>query len=92
MTCARVALSLSLSSMIFVWGGHPASAEARPEAPADPLPEVPSTLTASGACPAAETIWADVKTIVPARDLRRVTSTAIEVTDLGDSYRVRILV
>jgi len=90
MTLARLALSVCISGMTLAWCGHPARAAAEP-APAAPLPEMPASLTANDACPAAETIWADVKAIVPASDLSRVTSAAIEVTDLGEGYRVRIL-
>jgi hypothetical protein len=92
MTFARLALRVCFSGMTLAWCGHLARAEAVPEAPVVPRSPIPATLTARGVCPAVETIWADVKAIVPASDLPRVTSTAIEVTDLGVSYRVRILV
>lgn len=91
MTFARVALSVCFAWVALARCGQPVRAEAEPGPPAAPPFEVPPTLTVSGVCPAAEAIWADVKTIVPAGDLARVTSAAIEVADLGDSYRVRIL-
>ncbi|HZL19658.1 MAG TPA: hypothetical protein VFG23_18130, partial [Polyangia bacterium] len=56
-----------------------------------PPAALPPTLAISGECPAAASIWADVEAIVPTDNLSRVTSATIEVTDLGDSYRVHIV-
>jgi hypothetical protein len=48
-------------------------------------------MSVSGECPSADTIWSDVKAIVPAHDLGRVTAARIEVSDLGTTYHVRIV-
>ncbi|HEY6476291.1 MAG TPA: hypothetical protein VI456_06885, partial [Polyangia bacterium] len=54
-------------------------------------PEPHSTITVSGSCPNAEAIWAAVASIVPAKDRDRFALSArIDVSDLGDSYRVAV--
>ncbi len=48
-------------------------------------------MVVAGECPSAGAIWSDVKAIVPAHDLGRVTAARIEVSDLGSTYHVRIV-
>jgi hypothetical protein len=48
-------------------------------------------LTVGGTCPNAEAIWAAIASIVPTKDLDRFASSAkVEVSDLGDTYRVSV--
>jgi hypothetical protein len=85
MISRRLILGVGLGFLLA--GSRPASAQ--PEAV--PAPDTPATLTVSGACPSPQTIWADVKAIVPASDLGRVTTARVEVSDLGTTYHVRIV-
>lgn len=50
----------------------------------------PATITVNGDCPSGDTIWTDVRSIVSAVDLARISDVRIEVSDLGSTYRVRI--
>jgi hypothetical protein len=53
--------------------------------------EPPVAITVGGTCPNAEAIWAAIASIVPAKDLDRFASSAkVEVSDLGDTYRVSV--
>jgi hypothetical protein len=83
MTLSRPALILSLAAMLL--GRVASAADAASES------ERPPTLAVEGTCPDGDAIWTDVKTIVPVGDLARVTNAKIDVTDLGETYRVRIV-
>jgi len=70
-------------------------AEGAQPAPAAPpergTPVEPVTITVGGTCPNAEAISAAIASIVPAKDLDRFASSArVEVSDLGDTYRVSV--
>jgi hypothetical protein len=62
-----------------------------PAAPTPAPPETHATISVNGTCPNGEAIWAAVASIVPAKDRDRFAGAAkIEVSDLGDSYRVAV--
>jgi hypothetical protein len=68
-------------------GAQPAPA-APPERAA---PVEPVAITVGGTCPNAEAISAAIASIVPAKDLDRFAASAkVEVSDLGDTYRVSV--
>jgi hypothetical protein len=51
----------------------------------------PPRLVASGACPSSETVWSAITMLVPKRAIDALpSSAAIEVSDLGDDYRVTV--
>jgi hypothetical protein len=55
-------------------------------------PKPASVITASGACPSSDTTWAAMSSLVPRGALDALPrSAAVDVTDLGDSYRVRLV-
>ena len=72
-------------------GGPPVpSPPSAPPERAAPL-EPPVAVTVGGTCPNAEAISAAIASIVPAKDLDRLASSAkAEVSDLGDTYRVSV--
>ena len=81
-------------------GGAQAQALPPPEG-AQPVPaspperatpiEPPVAITIGGACPNAQAIRAAIASIVTAKDLDRFASSAkVEVSDLGDTYRVSV--
>ena len=65
----------------------PPPADAARPAPFEP----PVAVTVSGTCPDGEAISEAIASIVPAKDLDRFASASkVEVSDLGDSYRVSV--
>jgi hypothetical protein len=86
MISRRLILGVGLGLLLMGWRPNLAQAQAQ----SVPAPDTPATLKVSGGCPSAETIWADVRAIVPASDLGRVTTARVEVSDLGATYQVRI--
>jgi len=70
------------------------AAEALPPPPDAARPaaiEPPVAVTVSGTCPDGEAISRAIASIVPAKDLDRFASASkVEVSDLGDSYRVSV--
>jgi hypothetical protein len=84
MTFGRLVLAAALGCLLAGLGAELARAET-------PAPEAPAAMVVSGECPSAGTIWSDVKAIVPAHDLGRVTEARVEVSDLGATYHVRIV-
>jgi hypothetical protein len=79
--------------MVLARAAPPAYAAPESDSKVDAAPgtERPATLSVEGTCPDGDAIWTDVRTIVPAGDLSHVTTAKIDVTDLGESYRVRIV-
>lgn len=66
-----------------------------PEAPVPPPPaatpvEPPATIAVNGACPTADAVWTAVASIVPAKELEKLTAARIEISDLGETYRVGV--
>jgi hypothetical protein len=56
-----------------------------------PTPVAPVAVTVSGACPDEEAIAKAIASIVPVKDLDRFAASArVEVSDLGDTYRVSV--
>ena len=54
-------------------------------------PRAAPAISATGACPAVETIWTAMATLVPSGALDALPHAAtIDVSDLGDTYRVRL--
>jgi hypothetical protein len=65
--------------------------ETPPPPPAAPSPaEPPATIAVNGTCPTSEAIWTAVASIVPATELYKLAAARIEVSDLGETYRVGV--
>jgi hypothetical protein len=101
MTCRprrRRALALGLLAPLLAGGrparGGPPDPPVTPSpspSPAPAAPEPHATITVNGSCPNGEAIWSAVSSIVPAKDRDRLgEATRIEVSDLGDTYRVAV--
>ena len=84
MISSRLALAFGVGLLL---AGAPSGSAQAEEAPGD---GAPATITVSGDCPASEAIWTDVKSIISASDLARISPVKIDVSDLGSTYRVRI--
>jgi len=85
---------LAAAPLVLAAGG--ARAAAVVTAPVDgsdgARPQAGPALSASGACPDADTIWAAMTTLVPRGALGSLPRGAmIDVSDLGETYRVRLL-
>ena len=79
---ALVALSLVCSAAV----------DAQPAAVAEPVTPAAPLISASGACPSLEMISAAVAALIPNGGLDSLPrSAAVEVFDLGDSYRVEVV-
>ncbi|HVZ88871.1 MAG TPA: hypothetical protein VHG72_18015 [Polyangia bacterium] len=85
MTWPKLALGIALGCVLGGIALTPALAQnAAP-------PDLPPAMTVVGACPSQEAIWADIRSMVPASDLGKVTAAKVEVSDLGATYRVKIV-
>ena len=75
---------------LLAFGSGGARAAPAGESAGVPAPnDAPAAITVRGICPNAEAIWTAVTSIVPTKELDRLSAAArIEVTDLGESYRV----
>jgi len=84
--CAALAVLLPAR---FVRADAQTGATSAPVAPGQPLTPL---ISASGACPSLETISAAVTALIPNGGLDALPrSAAVEVSDLGDSYRVKVV-
>lgn len=69
-----------------------AAAEAQPTGSADPVASAAPLISASGACPSLEMISSEVTALIPHGGLDSLPrSAAVEVSDLGDRYRVKVV-
>ncbi len=84
MNSSRLALATGVALLLA--GARRASAQTPPVS----AESAPATITVNGDCPSGDTIWTDVRSIVSAGDLARLSDVRIEVSDLGSTYRVRI--
>lgn len=84
MISSRLALALGVGLLLA--GARSGSAQAQ-SAPGDCAP---AAITVGGDCPSSEAIWTDVRSIVSASDLARISDVRIHVSDLGSTYSVRI--
>ena len=90
--CGRAGfvVAAALQALARTAGGTPP-----PETPAPPPPtaapaEPPATIAVNGACPTADAVWTAVASIVPAQELGRLAAARIEISDLGETYRVGV--
>jgi hypothetical protein len=93
-SCRRRCRALALGLLAPLLAAGRPSRVAPPEPPTTPAPapsEPHATITVNGSCPSGEAIWSAVASIVPAKDRDRLGgATRIEVSDLGDTYRVAV--
>src|SRR5579863_3123006 len=83
MTCRTRALVIGLGCVL--------TGTRRPARAQEPPPTGEAlAITATGECPSEIAIRTDIKAIVPASDLEKVTGAKIDVSDLGSTYHVRI--
>jgi hypothetical protein len=89
---ARALATLVAVGTLLSMTGGPAKASPPPPEGAQPLaPEPPVAVTVSGTCPDREAIAKAIASIVPAKDLDRfASSSTVEVSDLGETYRVSV--
>jgi hypothetical protein len=85
MTTCKLALGIALGCVLSAAGV--ASTRAADASPDEGTP----TMTVAGACPSQAAIWADIRAIVPASDVGKVTAAKIDVSDAGTTYHVRIV-
>jgi hypothetical protein len=88
---ARGLSMLAAIGPLLLMSGRPAEASPPPEG-AQPLSaEPPVAVTVSGTCPDGEAISQAIASIVSAKDLERFASSSkVEVSDQGDTYRVSV--
>jgi len=81
LTVARAALAAPPAA--------PAAPAAAPAPPSDRA-EPPASLAVNGVCPNPEALWAAISSLVPGKELDRLGAAKVEVSDLGDTYRVAV--
>jgi hypothetical protein len=84
----------ALAAALYVAGGGRALAAPATTVDAGPTgarPQAGHTISTTGGCPGAETIWAAMSSLVPRGALEALPRAAvIDVADLGETYRVRL--
>lgn len=86
MRLAAAAALLTVARAALAAPPAPATAPAPPSERAEP----PASLAVNGVCPNPEALWAAISSLVPGKELDRLAAAKVEVSDLGDTYRVAV--
>src|SRR5579871_6666226 len=86
---ARPVRLLAAAALLTVARAALAAPPAAPAPPSDRA-EPPASLAVNGVCPNPEALWAAISSLVPGKELDRLGAAKVEVSDLGDTYRVAV--
>ncbi len=88
---ARVAIAMLAAALTAAAGAPTAAAAPASEMGGGPRPQAGPTISTTGGCPGAETLWTAMTALVPRGALESLPRAAvIDVADLGETYRVRL--